>query len=374
MPEMAWVVPTVKATARDLLSLATRTDQASDVRAFTCMIDAAGRLSKCAGLAGNDRTPQAGPSTKRAAVLALANLSFRAYFKLNNIRLCETVLGSVQNALLMNRRNQDGAESGEECYPIAERVTYRFYLGQLRLIQHSVHAAAEHLRWAFDHCTRRHRHNQRKILISLIAAYLILGRYPSRALLTRFDLEERFGALLQHHRLGGGAGVERDLRAHRDWLRSRGLYLILNEKLVLGVWRNLLRRCLRISRALIPQSSAPPTLQIASLVAPARVAWDDASISADDIECVAANLIDQVRRCTAPRLILTGTDEGLHPALEGDHRAAERATPRVSPARLCIQRVMPKCGGWFTGGWFCAMRRHIGVNVLQWAGGVAVLH
>lgn len=76
----------------------------------------------------------------------LANLSFKAYFKLNNTRLCETVLGSVENALKVNRtfaRNSGiNDDSGEQCYSKADRVTYRYYLGRLRLFQHNIRAVS----------------------------------------------------------------------------------------------------------------------------------------------------------------------------------------------------------------------------------------
>ncbi|PKI83099.1 hypothetical protein MVES1_002893 [Malassezia vespertilionis] len=222
-------------------------------------------------------------------------MSFRAYFKLNNTRLCETVLGSVQNALLMNRRNApNGAEtSGEEGYPMADRVTYRYYLGQIRLIQHQIEAGAEHLRWAFDHCTNAQLHNKRKILIPLVAAYLVMGRYASRSLLEECQLTSEFGNMIRYHQLGYGAGVRREIERHCDWLRTKGLYMILYEKAMLGAWRNLFRRCLQLAPGASGSSNAPPTLCMNLLVGPARLAWEDASLGLDDIECIAANLVDQ---------------------------------------------------------------------------------
>ena len=92
--------------------------------------------------------------------------------------------------------------------------------------------------------------------------------------------------------------MERELERHRDWLRARGLYLLLSEKAMLGVWRNLFRRCLTLIQppdAVTSAPSAPQTLLLAALVRPARFAWQDASLTIDDMECVAANLIDQVR-------------------------------------------------------------------------------
>ncbi|WFD29860.1 hypothetical protein MSPP1_000874 [Malassezia sp. CBS 17886] len=294
LPDTVWFVAVLVYAARRLVSLAIDADQRSATRVYTKTIDAAGRLSKCAGLVANDRTAAPGAETKRVAVLALANLSFRAYFKLNNTRLCETVLGSVHNALLMNRRNSGTPDAtGEECYSLAERVTYRYHLGQVRLIQHVIDEAAKHLRWAFDHCPTAHTHNKRLIAAPLIATYMILGRYAAPALLQQLALTDEFGALLHYHRLGYGAGVLAELERQREWLRTKGLYMILCEKAMLGVWRNLFRRCLLLQHSTPLSTTAPPTLPLARLVLPVQLAWGDPSLTLDDLECMAANLIDQ---------------------------------------------------------------------------------
>lgn len=335
LPDTVWFIPTLKYLAQQLVTLAIRTDKQSGSRMYTKTIDAAGRLSKCAGLAANDRTALPGPDTKRAAVLALANASFRAYFKLNNTRLCETVLGSVQNAMLMNRRHGDEQGSGEEVYPLAERVTYRYYLGQIRLIQHRIQVAAQHLDWAFSHCSQRQFHNRRKILASLVAVHLILGRYASPHLLETFGLTDEFGKMLYYHKLGYGRGVQQELERHCDWLRTKGLYMVLAEKAMLGLWRNLFRRCLRLAPSRGAAPNAPPTLQLAMLLGPARMAWGDAALQAEDIECIAANLVDQVG-IRAGSDSHTGADEGVHSALERARRPAERAAPGLSTARQCV--------------------------------------
>ncbi|KAL4401343.1 transcription export complex 2 protein [Malassezia pachydermatis] len=293
LPETVWMVPIFKYLAQQLVAMAIRLDQADASAAYTKTIDAASRLSKSAGLAANDRTTQPCRRTKRAAVFTLANVSFRAYFRLNNTRLCETVLGSVNNALLMNRRHDDTDATGEESYTMAERVTYHYYLGQIRLLQHRVLAAVEHLRWAFDRCTNAHPHNKRKILIPLVAAHLILGRYASRSLLTQFQLTEPYGELLRRHRMGHAAGALATLEQHREWFRTCGLYMLLREKMVLGLWRNLFQRCMRSTQSATSATQGPPTLSLQTLVRPARMAWDDPSLDLADMECMAANLVDQ---------------------------------------------------------------------------------
>ncbi|WFD44753.1 hypothetical protein MPSI1_003424 [Malassezia psittaci] len=295
LPDTVWFIPCLKQLAKMLVTLAIQSDKKSESRTYTKTIDAAGRLSKCAGLAANDRTNSPGQETKRAAVLALANQSFRSYFRLNNTRLCETVLGSVQNALLMNRKYaaaSDSQETGEEVYCMSERVTYRYYLGRIRLIQHRIQLAAQHLNWAFEHCPSGAYVNQRKILISLIPVQLILGKYATQSLLQTYDLLPFFARLVEFQRVGYGYGVQLELEKHCDWLRTRGLYMILREKTILGLWRNLFRQCLRW---LPPPTSAnaPPTLPLAQLVRPARLAWNDEKLELSDIECAAANLVDQ---------------------------------------------------------------------------------
>lgn len=246
LPDTTWFIPSLRFFASSLVTFAMAVDQRTDSVRKRKTTDAAGRLSKAAGMTGNDRTLAFGSETKRAAVLMLANLSFKAYFKLNNTRLCETVLGSVENALKVNRTfarsNGIKDESGEQCYSKADRVTYRYYLGRLRLFQHNIRAASTHLHWAFDNCTLRNLKNKRAILIPLVATYLILGRYPQASLLDAANLTPVFGNLTYYLKSGQAAAALEELDQHMDWFRVRGLYLILKEKLQISLWRNLARK------------------------------------------------------------------------------------------------------------------------------------
>ncbi|SNX83232.1 related to protein that forms a complex with Thp3p [Melanopsichium pennsylvanicum] len=277
LSETTWFIPSFRFFASSLVALAMAVDQRTDAVQKRKTTDAAGRLSKAAGMAGNDRSQARGSETKRAAALMLANLSFKAYFKLNNTRLCETVLGSVENALKLNRtfsrNNGIQDDSGERCYSKADRVAYRYYLGRLRLFQHNIRAASTHLRWAFDNCTLKNLRNKRAILIPLVATYLILGRYPETALLDAANLTPIFGGLTYCLKSGQAAAALEELDRHMDWLRVRGLYLILREKL--------------------QASSAPPTLRLDMLLSAARMAWRDSSLQAEDVEAIVASMIDQ---------------------------------------------------------------------------------
>lgn len=180
----AWFSPILILCGRTLLRLALRADLHAPTANKPRTTDAASRLSKSVGVSSNDRTAAPCLETKRAAVLPLAVLSFRAYFALDNLRLCNTVQGSVDNALKCNRDQEDQLDTGEEAYTLADRVSYHFYLGRVRLGQQSMCAAYTELRWAFDHApyapsTPTTDHNLRRIAIPLVTAAIVQGIVPS---------------------------------------------------------------------------------------------------------------------------------------------------------------------------------------------------
>lgn len=249
--ETPYFGPTLRYIGTLFVLLAISADDRSGDLAQPCITDAVSKISRTTGIAAIDRSPLPGEQTKRSEVLWLANASFRCYFKLKNIRLCETVLGSVENALTLNRSfasaeqrasNADQTTMGMACYSRADKVAYRYYLGRLRLSQHRIRAAYNELRWAFDNCTNMHMHNKNLILTHLVVSAIILGIYPSHSLLAASQLDGPFGELIRRLRCGDGKGMYEELDKWREWHRSRGHYLLLKEKLEITAWRNLLRR------------------------------------------------------------------------------------------------------------------------------------
>lgn len=250
--------PTLRYSGTTLVLLAIASDNRSGDLNQPCITDAVSKISRTTGVAAIDRTPLPGQQTRRLEVLWLANASFRCYFKLKNVRLCETVLGSVENALSLNRQHANSQQKqiakqasnqtessitlGMACYSRADMVTYRYYLGRLRLSQHRIRIAYNELRWAFDHCTNEHMHNKNLILSHCIVAAVILGIYPSIQLLQASGLDGPFGKLIQFLQKGDGRGMYAELNRWQDWHRAKGHYLLLGEKLEIGAWRNLMRR------------------------------------------------------------------------------------------------------------------------------------
>ncbi|UZJ51350.1 hypothetical protein CBS101457_000670 [Exobasidium rhododendri] len=333
--------PTLRYVGTTLILLAIATDDCKADTNQSCVTDAVSKISRSTGIAAIDRSPFPGEKTKRAEVLWLANASFRCYFKLKNVRLCETVLGSVENALSLNRnfageenktlaREREGEEedSGMSCYCVADRVAYKYYLGRLRLSQHRIRKAYTELRWAFDHCTNANMHNKRLILTHLVVASLILGIYPTPSLLVSASLDGPFQNLIESIRRGNGYQVDLELERWRDWHRKRGNFLLLKEKLAIGIWRNLMRRSFliaRLSAGIVPQSngkSPPPILKLSAFLPMARLAWHDPTLEIDDVECVVASLIDQgylkgyVQHSTG-NVVLRRTDDFGFPKMSG---------------------------------------------------------
>ena len=81
--EAAWFSEVLRYLGVLLLELALLSDALSRNATLPQVTDAAGRLSKVAGAAGNDRTKAAMIGTKRRAAVWLANTSFKAYFKVS---------------------------------------------------------------------------------------------------------------------------------------------------------------------------------------------------------------------------------------------------------------------------------------------------
>jgi nuclear mRNA export protein PCID2/THP1 len=121
----------------------------------------------------NDRTefqpgaPFDSVGSKKAGVLAIVNLLFGMYFRLNILRLCKNLIRPVETRKLH--------ESGT----MADMVTYHYYIGRLTMFEDKHDQAEVSLDYAFQHCHKDAIHNKRCILKYLIPIKLYRGRLPS---------------------------------------------------------------------------------------------------------------------------------------------------------------------------------------------------
>jgi nuclear mRNA export protein PCID2/THP1 len=121
----------------------------------------------------NDRTefqpgaPFDTMGSKKAGVLAIVNLLFGMYFRLNILRLCKNLIRPVETRKL------------HEFGTMADMVTYHYYIGRLAMFEDKHDQAEVSLDYAFKHCHRDAIHNKKCILKYLIPIKLYRGRLPS---------------------------------------------------------------------------------------------------------------------------------------------------------------------------------------------------
>ncbi|GAA5893551.1 hypothetical protein JCM8208_000827 [Rhodotorula glutinis] len=287
--DTAWFVPTLRKYARRLVDVALAVGRATGDTKLTRAGEAARMLGRPMGVAANDRSSDS-PS-KRDALFFLANSTFRVYFALSNLRLCDTVLSNTQSAALARL----------DTVPRGDRCAFLYYRGRIKLYQRRLPQARDDLRRAFGLCSAASWRNGRLILTYLVAASLPLGFFPSPALLSHFNLAAPYSTLLLALKHGNLRAVVAELDAHQAWHLRCGNYLLLREKLEVLCWRNLARRVLLITtngRPLPP--TGPPTLALSALLAAARVAMPpdsggggESELDLEDVESMCVSLMEQ---------------------------------------------------------------------------------
>lgn len=100
----------------------------------------------------SDRQQNINPS-KKDAIFCIANLLCLLYFRLKQIRLCQTIQANVISS---------GADISRAT--MAELVTFRYYLGRCHLYQRKIHQAKDHLLFSFLQCPDECYHQKRYVL------------------------------------------------------------------------------------------------------------------------------------------------------------------------------------------------------------------
>ncbi|KNZ54514.1 hypothetical protein VP01_292g13 [Puccinia sorghi] len=97
--------------------------------------------------------------------------------QLKSTALCKNVIRGVENAGFL-----DGFQ-----VPIAHRVTYRYYMGVLSFLQEEYDKAEDHLYFAFNNCHRNKQQNRNLIMNYLVPLRLLKGKQPIPGLLSQFS-------------------------------------------------------------------------------------------------------------------------------------------------------------------------------------------
>ena len=218
----------------------------------------------------NDRTPLtkgSKPEGRKRGIYTIANICLKIFFQCRKTRNATQIFENIYNL-----------SPPLSSYPKRERVTYLYYLGRFYFQNSHFYRAQLALQRAYDEaparreCVRQRRH----ILVYLIASNIILGRFPSQALLGRPEargLAERFLPICMAIRKGDLASFRRHLDfhgEHADWFLHFRILLQLKNRCEVLVWRSLVRKTwiLNGTRPDLsdPNVRAPPTVNIGDLI------------------------------------------------------------------------------------------------------------
>jgi len=234
----------------------------------TLLEDAARVLNRCFTVTITDRAPL--DQSKKMGALHIINSLFGIYFQLNNLGLCKNLIRPVEGV----------GFPPFHLFPIAETVTYKFYIGRLAMFDGNYKKAQEELSFAFTKCPKSSKKNKRLILLYLTPVELLLGRFPTEYVLQKYSLSQ-FVDLMISVQQGNLRGFLDSLAAHQDFFIKRGIYLIL-EKLKTLTYRNLFKKIWLIQQK---QTKLPLDLFVTA------VEWQRIPMDRDEMESILANLI-----------------------------------------------------------------------------------
>lgn len=133
-------------------------------------------------------------------------------------------------------------------FPASQRVTYLYYLGRYLLSNNLFYPAMIALQSAYDQCHRQAISQRHLILTYLIPCNIVMGRFPSQALLQRPEaqgLAEHFGPLCRLIVRGDYIAFRQHLShssPDAQWFSRKGILLVLRNRCEILVWRSFCRR------------------------------------------------------------------------------------------------------------------------------------
>ncbi|KAL1595262.1 hypothetical protein SLS60_009952 [Paraconiothyrium brasiliense] len=219
------------------------------------------------------------PDGKKIGVYKMANVCLKILFQSNKLDNCSMIF-----------KNIDAASPPLHFYPAGDRVTYLYYLGRYHFISNNFYQAQMVLQQAYtDTPTHENFLKQRRlILLYLLVANLILGRFPSERVYSRPEaiyLREIFQPITQAICKGDLEAFQRMMNLDLSWeyaaklCRWKVFYQIGNCCEIL-VYRSLYRRVFLLAgKQPGPMDRAPPSLDLNAVVVAAAYLEKRASAS-----------------------------------------------------------------------------------------------
>ncbi|KAJ8410512.1 hypothetical protein AAFF_G00194160 [Aldrovandia affinis] len=268
--EENWALPVMFAVALDLRIFANNAEQQLQKgkgKLGDMLEKAAEQLMSCFRVCASDN--RAGiDDSKKWGMLFLINQLFKIYFKINKLHLCKPLIRAIDSSNL------------KDDYSMAQRVTYKYYVGRKAMFDSDFKPAEEYLSFAFHHCHRSCQRNKRLVLIYLLPVKMLLGHMPTPQLLRKYDLLQ-FADVTKAVSEGNLLLLNEALAKHETFFIRCGIFLIL-EKLKIITYRNLFKKVYQLLKThQLPLDAFLVSLKMMQVE----------EVDIDEVQCILANLI-----------------------------------------------------------------------------------
>lgn len=172
-------------------------------------------------------------------------------------------------------------------YPLSDVVTWSFFIGRYNLYQGDYTNAVPLLSRAFSDCSRAYTRNKQLVLTYLIPANAMIGTYPKKALLEKYQLMEYY-ELIEGVKRGNYAQFQNAMDQF-DRAFDRGVYLPI-KRLTSVLFRNLFKKTALVYASTRSEAEkAKPQLPIASFNA--ALILSGYPTTPEETSCIITNLI-----------------------------------------------------------------------------------
>lgn len=267
--EQNWMLPLMNVICLELRLLAVQAENSKkkNIKPGELLENCAECLMGCFRVCAADNRSSE-EYTKKWGMLSLVNQLLKVYFRINKLHLCKPLIRAIDSSAYKDH------------FPLAQRITYKFFVGRKAMFDSDYKSADEYLTYAFEHCHKQSTKNKRLILTYLVPVKMLLGYMPKQNLLKKYNLME-FWELVEAVKRGDLRKLETVMTAHENFFICAGIYLIV-EKLKLLAYRNLFKKVwLAMGTHLIPIENLLTALQM----------YDIEDIDMDETECLVSVLI-----------------------------------------------------------------------------------
>ena len=277
--DTSWSLPALHKLDLELRRSASRADATlkAEGKKPDKLPEAANILQKSFKVTVTDRAPL--ETSKKWGALHVINNLFKIYFQLNNLRLCQNLIRAVEGPGFP--KALDGSVLSGRSFPMAQLVTYHYFVGRLSLLNSQFAQAERQLSFSFERCPARAYKNKRLILRYLVPVRLVLGVFAAPELLRKYNLPQ-FEPLCRAVDRGDLRLFERHLDDQQQLFIRHGSYLLVERAKTIA-YRNFFQRV----HALHPEGTTKLDVAMFKRCLDAT----GVQLDHDEIECVLANLI-----------------------------------------------------------------------------------